>query len=515
MKDNNNIIMKKGEETKNTSWDKFRKLKEDKYKEYINKNFICFSVDIEHQLKNNRWKKNIIFQKGWSEFTLEKNYFNYDANGLALLTGERNNLFVIDIDDKKSFNKLLKDNNEKINDDWIIQMTGNGGMHIFFKYDERLKDIQSCSDYFNGKYNNIDIRTNGGCIIINPSSYKNLEKNMMVSYKWKNKKSLLNSELPEIPKFLLNILLEQQAKEKNKIQKNTQQEKQKKTGEKYEPEELSEEQKSIFLKGLNLLSIKSKENINIWFTVGELIYKFGFSYKEWDEWSKEAKNYNGSNDIKKLWKYRGDKNMTNIGIYTLIRCVKNDNDEETTENYINLVYSNPIWALEKNKYERENKKNKKEIKYFDLFDDGEVYEKTLSINTRYLMDLEQDFKYVKNPIKDTEKIINTFYDFLTNKEIKLSCLNSLMDSGKTQLLLKTLDAYITLNEVVREDLRILIITHRQSFANDMLKNYENLGFKCYLDKKNCSYLDNKIICSLESLHKITETGKKYKIQIYM
>eukprot|EP00952_Eustigmatos_sp_NYUAD-ZCMA_P012143 48871-Eustigmatos_ZCMA.PRE.1 len=56
-----------------------------------------------------------------------------------------------------------------------IQKTGSGGLHIFFKYDERLLDIagRSCAFVLDGKRVAIDIRTTGNCCIMYPSIHSN------------------------------------------------------------------------------------------------------------------------------------------------------------------------------------------------------------------------------------------------------------------------------------------------------------------------------------------------------
>jgi hypothetical protein len=68
------------------------------YDEYIANDFVVFSVNIQHVTKNGTWKKNLIFPKEWTKFSLEKSYFNEDYNGMAMLTGKINGIFVLDID---------------------------------------------------------------------------------------------------------------------------------------------------------------------------------------------------------------------------------------------------------------------------------------------------------------------------------------------------------------------------------------------------------------------------------
>ena len=131
---------------------------------------------------NQKWKKEIQFPKNWTNFTLDNNYFNNKYNGLALLTGKINNIIVIDIDNVEHWKALLKENDKK-EPQTVKVRSGSGGIHLYFKYNDDLNEIKSTSKCFGKKYD-IDIRTNGGCIIVPPTKYFNKNVNKDVEYIW-------------------------------------------------------------------------------------------------------------------------------------------------------------------------------------------------------------------------------------------------------------------------------------------------------------------------------------------
>jgi hypothetical protein len=110
-------------------------------------------------------------------------YINPAHNALCIKTGFESNIIVIDWDFHKSpdtlsiYNELIQ-KYEKPNT--FINKSGNGGEHWFFKYQhDRHSHITSHSDTkLHGKKYAVDIKTNGGCILSPPTSYKTLENSI-------------------------------------------------------------------------------------------------------------------------------------------------------------------------------------------------------------------------------------------------------------------------------------------------------------------------------------------------
>ena len=152
-------------------------------KKYVDKKLVVFSINIEQkQHKSGKWKKEIEFPPKWTDFTLDKSFFNKDYNGVALLTGKINNIIVIDIDNVEHWNKLLEENNQK-EPETVKVISGSGGIHYYFNYDCDLENVTS-KDHCFGKDYDIDIKTNGGCVICPPTKYFNKNLNSDVEYKW-------------------------------------------------------------------------------------------------------------------------------------------------------------------------------------------------------------------------------------------------------------------------------------------------------------------------------------------
>ena len=187
-------------------------------KQYLNKKIIVFSINInQKQHKNGKWKKEIEFPHKWSDFTLNKSFFNKEYNGLAILTGKINNIIVIDIDNVEHWNVLLKENNQQ-EPKTVKAMSGSGGIHFYFKYDDEYESITS-KDHCFGKDYDIDIKTNGGCVICPPTKYFNKNLNKEVMYVWE--KSIFDDEMTEIPLWIKKLLQNKQnIKNKKEDNKN-------------------------------------------------------------------------------------------------------------------------------------------------------------------------------------------------------------------------------------------------------------------------------------------------------
>lgn len=170
-----------------------------KIKEYLQHNLVVFSIDIKQKEKNGKYKKDIVFQNNWQNFSLEKSYYNEKYNGLAMLTGEINNVVIIDVDNVEHWKQFLAENNKK-EPKTVKVISGSGGVHYYFQYDKKLAEIKS-KDHCFGKDYDIDIKTNGGCIICPPTSYYNENKKEIVNYVWD--RSIFDYEPKPMPDWIV------------------------------------------------------------------------------------------------------------------------------------------------------------------------------------------------------------------------------------------------------------------------------------------------------------------------
>jgi len=148
------------------------------------------------------------FDKETKQIKLYKS-FNKDTNkfnkpNIAVITGEMNNIVVIDIDNKNGengkngivqFNELLIKYNGGYPIDTFTVQTGSGGYHVYFKYDEHTKVLTN-----KPKYNRsaIDVKSNGGYVVC-PGSTHPVTNNKYIQY----------NSLPVnvIPAWLFNWLM--------------------------------------------------------------------------------------------------------------------------------------------------------------------------------------------------------------------------------------------------------------------------------------------------------------------
>jgi P4 family phage/plasmid primase-like protien len=342
-----------------------------KYKE--NK-LVVISVNIsQKQHKNGSWKKELCYPKDWENFTLDKSYYNQKWNGLSLLTGKINNIIVVDIDNIEHWNQFLNKYNEK-EPNTVKVISGSGGIHLYFKYCDEFKKIKSSAKCFDANYD-IDIRTNGGNIILPPTSYFNKNLNKEVSYIWE--RNIFDNELMDFPIWMKNILmnndnknnkLSEKIKVKN-LEKKQEEEKQKKIineklEKKYDMEknimvktnnlDTDNDAKINFTIGeienlVNMLSYYRCDNYNDWINVGMCLHNIDIKFLLiWMKWSKQSEKYQDGDCEQKWNSFKKEKNGLKIG--SLILWAKNDSPIK----YDSFIRKKKTNQIIKQKYPHDN-----------------------------------------------------------------------------------------------------------------------------------------------------------------
>lgn len=168
---------------------------------YFAKGMTVFPISIKLIAVNGVLKKDIIFSFKWRQekITKEKALDKLSEgiwNGIAILTGEEHNLFVLDIDvsDGRNGNDFIERNGILIPKNTPKVITQSGGVHFYFAYPKKIrgKSTQSFKEY------GVDTRGNGGLIIAPPSLIDNYHY-----YRWKVP---LNGELKAPPVDLIEFL---------------------------------------------------------------------------------------------------------------------------------------------------------------------------------------------------------------------------------------------------------------------------------------------------------------------
>lgn len=334
---------------------------------YTRKNLATFSIDIgQKKHPSGKWKKRMVFPQGWTSFTINDTIMDDKHNGLAMLTGRVNNIIVIDIDNVQHWNTFLKEHKQK-EPNTVKAISGSGGIHYYFLFEEELRGLKSLDHCF-GKDYDIDIKTNGGCIIVPPSSYynKNLKKN--VSYVWET--SIIDKQPTKMPEWMKKILIDRfltnttpqvndiikkvrQAKivrvpkkdepeiiepekikpektnlKKAKIKKSTVKSSENSRQNEKQPEDDTNDFSTIEIeKIVDMLDVSRADNYTDWLNVGLCLHNINKEYYQiWDKWSQRSPKYE-KNVCKKYWdKFKGDTNGLKIG--SLILWAKKDNPEK-------------------------------------------------------------------------------------------------------------------------------------------------------------------------------------------
>ena len=280
---------------------------------YVDKGLVVFPITVsQKQNKDGIWKKKLTMPTGWQLLSIDdsaKTILTSKHNGLAIVTGEKSNIIVIDIDDNKHWKHFLVNNKQK-EPKTVKAKTGSGGYHLYFKYDKKCKDIKSNTCCF-GKDYNIDCRTNGGCIILPPTSYKDNNTNEQTHYKWI--KSIATNEPAEFPDWMFDLIVNKNKKEKKVIIKND-----------IETIPYSDEDEFIsdmdcdteeIEELLDMLSDNRRNDYKEWINVGICIYNVTNSHglQLWKDWSKKSPKY-VSNDCENRWKsFRNSNNELSKG----------------------------------------------------------------------------------------------------------------------------------------------------------------------------------------------------------
>jgi P4 family phage/plasmid primase-like protien len=289
-------------------------------KKYNKKKLIVFSVNVEQKNNGKTWKKQIKFPPKWTELTMETAYLNNEYNGMALITGEVSNIIVIDIDNREHWKKILEEQNQK-EPDTVKAISGSGGYHYYFKYTKDLSHITS-KDHCFGKDYDIDVKTNGGCVIIPPTKYFNKNVDKDVKYKWE--KSIFDYDPIEMPVWMKKLLLEKlHAKhEEKKVEKP----KEKNIETKEENIETYKFIDDEIEKMVEMLSKERTEGYESWINVGMCLYNINTDYLYiWKKFSKKSAKYDET-ECKNKWK-SFNKNKNGLKIGSLIMWCKEDNKE--------------------------------------------------------------------------------------------------------------------------------------------------------------------------------------------
>jgi hypothetical protein len=380
------------------------------------------------------------------------NHINFDIPNkynVANLTGNKNNIIVIDVDLYKDgcseiWNKLIKENGE-LNTTTI--KTPSGGLHYYFNYNAAIKQTQN-------RFDNIDIRSDGGYILCPPSVING------VAYTY-----IKNIEPSDIPDWLFNYLSCPTDKEIKKISTGTPIAN-KETKQITHDNIIYNYSKSKILKMLNNLPPKYCDNNLEWFKISYILKSYNLK-DEWQIWSKKSDKYNECQNLK-TW--NNDKKY-NININYLIGIY----NKLLKDKYLNK------------KFETENEKTEARNIFFEE-------QMNYANATLIYKPLQNDYKF--KTIKQNNKYVKIEDENGEIPKFKTLLIRSDTGTGKTT----AMGDFLKNNK----DKNILSIVSRSSLASQHVQTFKKKGviINDYNVVKNINNYNNMAVC-LDSIIKFT------------
>jgi len=383
----------------------------------ISNEFIKFSFrDFKTKMVNGEEKKDFTPPQGWSNLT--KSSLNQEHVNIGILTGEINNLTVLDYDDKNVFNednikfKFFQNN-------YYIVETKNG-YHIYFNYvniDSALKI---------GESKKIDFLNNGRFVIAPPTRY-NLLDGTLITYKLKK-----GSVKKDMPEDLINYI-QGLIDIKNGINKPIEEPKQENADFGIIPVENKPLKYNMntndyipyMYELLDCLSVSRADDREDWLKVGMILKKLGCDSALYHNFSSKSSKYEQKN-CDDTWNSLKADNSLNIG--TLILYAKTD-DPSKLDDIKKMMYEKKnIKKVEKTEIKKSEVKD--EVKADEKIEDEIVFCDNDNDASKYLFNkLKDKFKSYRGRlfylnkniwICDDELINNVVLQYVMNSKIYLS-----------------------------------------------------------------------------------------------
>ena len=156
--------------------------------------------------ENETEKKELVGLPKWSKITLDNCDCYDNQNCIAVITGEKSNLTIIDFDDSDTYETLKHEYPELSN---YKTIKTNNGFHVWTKYNPNIKNSTNVLK----NYKSVDFRNDGGFAITYPTSYKLLDGR---TSEYIN----MGGEILPFPKFMTPLINADSLKENKKVKKS-------------------------------------------------------------------------------------------------------------------------------------------------------------------------------------------------------------------------------------------------------------------------------------------------------
>lgn len=280
---------------------------------------------------------------GWNKFDADSwknlNIPINDSIGIATRTGKESGLFVIDVDVEKErgakvdgmkvWRQYIEDENGGNKIQTPTQKSPSGGLHIFFKYEDKLATFKNASGTvkINGKTASIDFRTNGGYIILAPS-----KRNDGSQYQWINHPR--STRLLPMPDSLYDWLSARRSGPPTPAEHNRQE------GTKENNNSLSGRELSVNITEitslLNMLNEERCDDYSKWMNVLFTLKNAGVSYEIFDNWSKKNPAKYDEKKCRQCWDAAKVRNTGSkkLSLGSLHHWAKTDNPNKYSETFL-------------------------------------------------------------------------------------------------------------------------------------------------------------------------------------
>ena len=429
------------------------------FKKYINEyeqnEWITFTFNSGEIFKENKniWDKDPHMPFQWNKIT-KQNKIDKSHNTLAIITGQKSNLFVIDIDNINHWNDWLNNNNftsqwNDIKNDIITVKSGKGGKHLYFRYDDSLKNIKNASKCFGNGFD-IDIRTTNGCIYAPPTHIKTTNLDLKYIWEIKNKPLI---PVPDWIKNYLNSLIEN----KNNIKKNINNN----TININNTDNIDIDNNNDIKQILDLYNQERCDNMDLWLAVGMNLKIINNNlFNLYDQWSQKSNRYNNQRILYDWNSFNGTGDITKC--YNILKkWAKEDNP----------ILFNDIYG-DDNLLNEEQKKI-----IFDFI--KECFHYPISWISKINIKKYDDNKYIFLNIKQKLcKFINDEHDSFDHTYISIG-INSIKEKCRTcdnDIIIINYDKYTDDLKKILNDLLIPSLNIEETFQ-DLLKNVDDFEIK--------------------------------------
>lgn len=181
---------------------------EDNVEMFKKQGIVSFTFnDIKTDLNDkNEEKKSLIGLPKWSKITLDNCDCFDEGSCIAVITGEKSDLTIIDFDDSDTYETLVREYPELKN---YKTIKTNQGFHVWCKYNPLIKNSTNVLK----NYKDVDFRNDGGFAITFPTKYKLLDGRI-------SEYTDLKGEILPFPKFINPLIKSESLKDNKKPKKS-------------------------------------------------------------------------------------------------------------------------------------------------------------------------------------------------------------------------------------------------------------------------------------------------------